>query len=39
VLVAENEPQDTRLIEPGREGGYGLDGCGTTTSITARWWR
>ena len=26
VLVAENEPQDTRLVRPERAGGYGLDG-------------
>jgi maltooligosyltrehalose trehalohydrolase len=26
VLFAENEPQDTRLIRPLDEGGYGLDG-------------
>jgi maltooligosyltrehalose trehalohydrolase len=26
ILVAENERQDTRLIRPHREGGYGLDG-------------
>ena len=26
VIVAENEPQDTRLIRPLDEGGYGLDG-------------
>src|SRR5436190_7809455 len=26
VLIAENEPQDTRLIRPLAEGGYGLDG-------------
>ena len=25
VLVAENEPQDTRLVRPIAEGGYGLD--------------
>jgi maltooligosyltrehalose trehalohydrolase len=25
VLVAENEPQDTRLVRPLEEGGYGLD--------------
>jgi maltooligosyltrehalose trehalohydrolase len=25
VLVAENEPQDTRLVRPQREGGQGLD--------------
>ena len=25
-LVAENEPQETKLIRPRREGGYGLDG-------------
>ncbi|OLC43765.1 MAG: malto-oligosyltrehalose trehalohydrolase [Acidobacteria bacterium 13_1_40CM_65_14] len=25
VLVAENEPQDTRLVRPIEEGGYGLD--------------
>jgi maltooligosyltrehalose trehalohydrolase len=26
VLIGENEPQDTRLIRPLEEGGYGLDG-------------
>jgi len=26
VLIAENEPQDTRLVRPLDEGGYGLDG-------------
>jgi maltooligosyltrehalose trehalohydrolase len=26
IVVAENEPQDTRLIRPIAEGGYGLDG-------------
>ncbi|HYM21602.1 MAG TPA: alpha-amylase family glycosyl hydrolase, partial [Vicinamibacterales bacterium] len=26
VLFAENEPQDTRLVRPAGEGGYGLDG-------------
>jgi maltooligosyltrehalose trehalohydrolase len=26
VIVAENEPQDTRLVRPIDEGGYGLDG-------------
>jgi len=26
VIVAENEPQDTRLVRPPEEGGYGLDG-------------
>jgi maltooligosyltrehalose trehalohydrolase len=26
VLIAENEPQDTRLVRPLNEGGYGLDG-------------
>jgi maltooligosyltrehalose trehalohydrolase len=25
ILVAENEPQDTKLIRPGRDGGYELD--------------
>jgi maltooligosyltrehalose trehalohydrolase len=25
ILVAENEPQDTRLVRPVAEGGYGLD--------------
>jgi maltooligosyltrehalose trehalohydrolase len=25
VLVAENEPQDVKMIRPGSEGGYGLD--------------
>jgi maltooligosyltrehalose trehalohydrolase len=25
ILVAENEPQDTRLVRPVEEGGYGLD--------------
>jgi maltooligosyltrehalose trehalohydrolase len=25
VLIAENEPQDTRLVRPAEEGGYGLD--------------
>ena len=25
VLVAENEPQDTRLVRPSTEGGFGLD--------------
>jgi maltooligosyltrehalose trehalohydrolase len=26
VIVAENEPQDTRIVRPIAEGGYGLDG-------------
>ena len=26
IVVAENEPQDARLVRPGHEGGYGLDG-------------
>jgi len=26
VLIAENEPQDTRLVRPTAQGGYGLDG-------------
>ncbi|MDB5570086.1 MAG: malto-oligosyltrehalose trehalohydrolase [Hyphomicrobiales bacterium] len=26
VIVAENEPQDTRLVRPSASGGYGLDG-------------
>jgi maltooligosyltrehalose trehalohydrolase len=26
VLIAENEPQDVRLLRPCEEGGYGLDG-------------
>ncbi len=26
VLIAENEPQDTRLVRPPEAGGYGLDG-------------
>ena len=26
ILVAENEPQDTKLVRPQSEGGYGLDG-------------
>ena len=26
VLIAENEPQDVRLVRPCEEGGYGLDG-------------
>ena len=26
LLIAENEPQDTRLIRPPEQGGYGLDG-------------
>jgi maltooligosyltrehalose trehalohydrolase len=26
IVVAENERQDTRLVRPGAEGGYGLDG-------------
>jgi len=26
IVVAENEPQDTRLVRPPEEGGYGLDG-------------
>jgi maltooligosyltrehalose trehalohydrolase len=26
VLIAENEPQDTRLVKPREAGGYGLDG-------------
>jgi maltooligosyltrehalose trehalohydrolase len=26
ILVAENEPQDTRLVRPLEDGGYGLDG-------------
>lgn len=26
VLIAENEPQDTRLVRPRQAGGYGLDG-------------
>ena len=25
ILVAENEPQETRLVRPAEEGGYGLD--------------
>src|SRR5205814_1888145 len=25
IVVAENEPQDTRLVRPESEGGYGLD--------------
>ena len=25
ILVAENEPQETRLVRPPREGGYGID--------------
>ena len=25
VLIAENEPQETRLVRPEKEGGYGLD--------------
>ena len=25
-MVAENEPQDIRLIDPPSEGGYGIDG-------------
>jgi maltooligosyltrehalose trehalohydrolase len=26
IIVAENEPQDTRLVRPASAGGYGLDG-------------
>jgi maltooligosyltrehalose trehalohydrolase len=26
LIVAENEPQDSRLVRPPRDGGYGLDG-------------
>jgi maltooligosyltrehalose trehalohydrolase len=26
IVVAENEPQDTRLVRPAAEGGFGLDG-------------
>ena len=26
MLVAENEPQETKLVRPASEGGYGLDG-------------
>ena len=39
VLVAENEPQDTRLVRPTPKAATASTRCGTTTSITARWWR
>jgi maltooligosyltrehalose trehalohydrolase len=26
IVVAENEPQDARLVRPSKDGGYGLDG-------------
>ncbi len=26
IVVAENEPQDTRIVRPASDGGYGLDG-------------
>ena len=40
ILVAENEPQDARLLRPARaRAGSASTRCGTTTSITRRSWR
>src|SRR5439155_391172 len=39
LLVAENEPQDVRIVKPLEAGGSGSMPSGTTTSTTPRWWR
>ena len=39
LLVAENEPQHTKLVRPPERSVYGLDALWNDDFITVRWWR